>query len=59
MRRPHRIIEVDLTAHDFGKPHWLSPQGRHPEIVARIRAKYRALHKAKRAAEAEAKRKRG
>jgi hypothetical protein len=43
-------IEVDLTFIDNCKPHWLSSQGRHPEILARIRAKYRAKPKAEREA---------
>jgi hypothetical protein len=40
--------EVDLTLIDNGKPHWLSPQGRRPDIAERIREKYRRRAKAER-----------
>ena len=46
MAKKYREVEVDLTAHDTGKPHWLSPQGRRPDIFKRNRAKHRALAQA-------------
>jgi hypothetical protein len=46
MAKKYRTVEVDLTAYDTGKPHWLSPQGQHPEIFERNRAKHRALAQA-------------
>jgi hypothetical protein len=42
-----KTIDVDLTLFDTGKPHWLSPQGKRPDIFERNRAKYRALAQAR------------
>jgi hypothetical protein len=42
-------IYVDLTQYDSGKPHWLSPQGRRPDIALRVREKYRNMHKVQQA----------
>lgn len=49
-------IYVDLTQYDSGKPHWLSPQGRRPDIANRVREKYRKQHQAERAVAATLKR---
>lgn len=46
MAKKYRTVDVDLTAYDTGKPHWLSPQGRRPDIFEANRAKHRALAQA-------------
>jgi hypothetical protein len=40
---------IDLTEWDNGKPHWLSLQGRFPEVALRAREKYRKIARAQRA----------
>lgn len=49
MPGPYKVEkEIDLMEHEVGQPHWLSPQARFPHVALKLRAKYRALHKARR-----------